>query len=127
MRSHERWREVPAVLLGLLSFGLGLGWMQTRRLLDEIGERSLSAADSGGGGGEPALDLVRHAAFIAFASGAVGMGALAVSLRARFRCNCCHGIRGFLAMRRSVLPCGTHSANPSQTRAHPAACACPSG
>lgn len=78
---------MPAALLGLLSFGLGLGWLQTRRLLDEISAHWVHLPhDAGQGGGAEALDLARHAALLAFASGAVGMCALAFSLRTRVRC-----------------------------------------
>lgn len=86
---------MPAALLGVLSFGLGLGWLQTRRLLDDIGAHSSPAAAgmphaaADGAGSEPALGLAQHAAFIAFTSGAVGMSALAFSLHARLRCGRC--------------------------------------
>jgi len=90
--SYVQWREAMACLLSLTSLGLGLGLVATCRLLDEP---AAAAAAAGGGlsvekaGPSDLLSLVLatawHVVLLLFASGAVGMAALALSLRVRLR------------------------------------------
>lgn len=76
-RSFARWRELPVALLGLCFYGGGLGCQHALVYLDV---RHATVAEAGG-----VLGLLRQAALLAFASAAVAMCAVALSLRARFR------------------------------------------
>lgn len=81
--SHARWRDLPAAALRLSSFGLGLGWQLTARLLDDdnnpaewgdhrVGPRQLlSRAGSAAG----------YITVLLFASGAVTMVVSLLSIR----------------------------------------------
>eukprot|EP00887_Chlorella_sp_A99_P005531 scaffold1.g5531.t1 len=73
-QAHARWRELPAAVLRLNSFGPAAAWVLMRRLLEDHGLPA--AADS-------AWATAVHAAHLLFACGAAKMAALALSLRVR--------------------------------------------
>lgn len=95
--SFERWREIPSGLLILGSFGLGLGWVQTRLLLDAS---SAAAVQGAFVPAPPAPHTPFEAAFTAttaaatqaalllFASGAAVMAMTSLAFRVRLRCVC---------------------------------------
>ena len=94
--SYTRWREVPAAFLRLMSFGLGLGWIQTRRLLDDY-KVPASWADQRAGASNCGTDtmaaMLRHASTLLFASGSMGLATLGLSLHVRLRCVCVCAIK----------------------------------
>lgn len=82
--SFARWREVPAALLTLSSCGLGLGWILMRLLLTLFAVPFEAGAGSQDGGvASEALTLAVHVALLLFASGAVWMALVSLSMRMR--------------------------------------------
>ena len=77
--SFCRWREAPAALLSLFSFGLGLGWLQARRLLNDF------APSHGKDSGAALAGIAAHVLLLLFVSSAMGMALMALSLRLRLR------------------------------------------
>ena len=77
--SFSQWREAPAALLSLFSFGLGPGWLQTRRRLDDFDPPQCTYS------GATLAGIATHVSLLLFASGAMGMAAMALSLRVRLR------------------------------------------
>ncbi|PRW50829.1 non-ribosomal peptide synthetase [Chlorella sorokiniana] len=80
--SFARWREVPAVLLGVFSTGLGLHWAQLERLIDGF-HTSGPVLSADGTSSATAGQILRHAGTLLAASGAIHLAVIALSLRTR--------------------------------------------
>ncbi|KAL4431145.1 hypothetical protein ABPG75_006401 [Micractinium tetrahymenae] len=83
--SYARWRDLPAALLRLSSFGLGLGWQLTARLLNdnsvpaEWGDHSVTPRQLL----SKVAGVAGHLSVLLFASGAASMLISQLSMRMR--------------------------------------------